>query len=1032
MKRIIQHYFFLVAIAGSTQVVAQTSMLSGTVKTETNEALVGAAVQLKGTGIGAVTDIDGKFSLEIPDNNLNAGVLMCSYIGFKNKEVSINNQSFFEIVLTEDSKALEEVVVTGYQSEERKKIMGAVSSVSPDLIAKIPVSGIDQAIQGRVPGVVVTQNTGAPGDGVIVRVRGVGSLNSNNQPLYVIDGIPTLDATFIAPQDIQSLTVLKDASAAALYGARAANGVILITTKMGNTNKMSVSYSSQIGVQSPTRLVPMANTKQYISIYNEAANNDNPDLPSFLRRPLITQELDSTFSVTNVDQVKAIMRPTALLQTHSLTFSGGDGKTRYLISGTYYHQEGIIKSSDYTRLTGRVNVESELKKWLKAGVNLNLSGANTDIVGGSGDGAGGNGGSVVRYAYFRSPAIPVYDAAGNFIDLPDHYNLLGDGYNPVGMLAYNQNKRITNRLFGKFYVILKPIEGLTITSNFGVDFTSQNQRRFDRNWGTANRINNPNRLTVVDDRNRSLTFSNFATYTRNFGKNGFTLLIGTEAIKSESYEVVGTDTQFANQSSTLTYLGNGLGQKTNSETKSGNALASFFGKVSYDYNEKYLLSATVRKDGSSRFGAKNRYGTFYAGSVGWRIDKETFLINNTWIDRLMLRAGYGVIGNQEIDNYAFSDAYAVNTNYPFGNSGSFGYAVSRLGNANIKWESSSQLNTGVDLVIWNGKLSVSLDYFNKITSDLLVKQPIALSAGLASPPYVNNGKILNRGFELSLNYTNKIGDFGYSISPNASLIHNEVLAVSSPVQGGQYGSQYVTQTEKGYQVGSFFMYQMDGIFQNQDDIFTHAVQGPSTGPSRIQPGDVKFKDQDGNGVINGNDRAHVGSAIPKVTGGLNFMFTYKGFDLSVFFQGAYGQKILSVLNRDIEGFYRPFNVTERYFTNHWTGEGSTNQYPRASWNATGNNTQISTRFLEDGSYTRLKNLQLGYTVPTVITEKYKLSAVRIYFSATNLFTWSKYSGMDPEMSVSNNSAKDGDKANGIDWGTYPAAKSFNVGLNISF
>jgi TonB-linked SusC/RagA family outer membrane protein len=855
-------------------------------------------------------------------------------------------------------------------------------------------------------------------------------LNSNNQPLYVIDGIPTLDATSVAPQDIQSLTVLKDASAAALYGARAANGVILITTKIGSSNKMVISYNGQVGVQSPTRLVPMASTSQYVSIYNEAANNDNPDFPVILQRPLISNQLAST--LPNVDQVNAIFRPNAVLQTHSLTFSGAEGKTKYFIAGSYYKQEGTINASDYTRLTGRMNIESEVKKWLTTGINLNVSGGSTDVVGSSGDGAGGNGGSVIRYAYFRSTAVPIYDSTGNFVDKPTLYNFFGDGYNPVGMLAYNENKRITDRLFGKFYVTLKPIEGLTITSNFGVDFLSQNQRRFDRNWGTANRVNNPNRLTVSDDRNYTLTFSNFANYTKTFGQHGFTFLLGTEAIKTELYNVTGGDTQFANQSSTLTYLGNGLGQKTNAESRSRNDLLSFFGKVSYDFNEKYLASATIRRDGSSRFGPSNRYGTFYAGSLGWRVDKESFLMNNTWIDRLLVRAGYGVIGNQEIPNYAFSDAYGVGYNYSFGNTKNVGYAVSQLGNANVKWESSNQLNTGIDLGIWNGKLSVSLDYFNKTTSDLLNNQPIATSSGLASPPIVNNGKILNRGFELSLNYANKIGDLSYSISPNAALIHNEVLAVNSPIVGGQYGSQYVTQTEKGYQVGSFYMYEMEGIFQNKTDVFTHAVQGPSTGPSRIQPGDVKFKDQNGDGIIDGKDRAHVGSAIPKVTSGLNIMLNYKGWDLSVFFQGAYGQKILSVLNRDIEGFYRPFNVTERYFLNHWTGEGSTNLYPRASWNASGNNTQISTRFLEDGSYTRLKNIQLGYTVPKGIVGKYGLSNIRIYFSGTNLFTWSKYSGMDPEMSVSNNSVKDGDKANGIDWGTYPAAKSYNVGVNISF
>lgn len=1032
MKKVIQYYcFFLALFTMSSGAFAQGTKVSGSVKSATNEPLPGVNVLLKGSTLGVSTDADGKFMLEIPADDLSTGVLVFSFIGLAVQEVPINGQTTFSIMMEEDAKTLEEVVVTGYQSEERKKILGAVNTVGSDLITKIPVSGVDQALQGRVPGVVVTQNTGAPGEGVIIRVRGVGSLNSNNQPLYVIDGIPTLDASFVAPQDIQSLTVLKDASAAALYGSRAANGVILITTKTGASDKMTVTYNSQIGVQNPVRLTPMASTDQYVSIYNEAANNDNPDFPVILQRPLITPQLEAT--LPNVDQVGAIFRPNAILQQHNISFSGSEGKTRYLIAASYFKQEGTIKASDYARITGRINIESDIKKWLKVGINLNASGVATDLVGSSGDGRGGNGGSVIRYAYFRSPAIPITDADGNYVDKPTLFNFFGDGYNPVGMLAYNQNSRTTNRLFGKFNVTLSPIKGLTITSNFGVDFTSQNQRRFDRNWGTANRINNPNRLMVADDRLFTLTLSNFATYTRTFNQHAFTLLAGTEAIQNEVYEIFGSDTQFANQDPTLVYLGNGKGLKSNTETRQRNTLLSFFGKISYDFSEKYLASVTLRRDGSSRFGSSNRYGTYYAGSLGWRLDKESFLANNSWIDRLLLRTGYGVIGNQEILNYAFSDAYGVNYNYPFGNAANVGYAVSQLGNTNIKWESSNQFNAGVDLTIWGGKISVSVDYFNKITDNLLVKQPIALSAGLAQPPYVNNGKIQNQGVELSLNYTSKIRNFNYSISPNVALLHNEVLSVVSPIAGGQYGSQYVTSTDKGHPVGSFYMYEMEGIFQNQTDIFTHALQSSATtGPSRIQPGDVKFRDQNSDGIIDGKDRAFVGSAIPKVTGGLNITLGYKGWDMSVFFQGAYGQKILSVLNRDIEGFYRPFNVTERYFTNRWTGEGTSNEYPRASWNASGNNTQISTRFLEDGSYTRLKNLQIGYTIPKGMVQRYGLASVRIYFSGTNLITWSKYSGMDPEMSVSNNSTGDGDKANGIDWGTYPAAKSYNIGLNISF
>jgi hypothetical protein len=353
--------------------------------------------------------------------------------------------------------------------------------------------------------------------------------------------------------------------------------------------------------------------------------------------------------------------------------------------------------------------------------------------------------------------------------------------------------------------------------------------------------------------------------------------------------------------------------------------------------------------------------------------------------------------------------------------------VSNLGNSKVKWETSNQLNVGVDLELLDGKFSASLDYFNKITSDLLVRQPLASSAGEAQAPWVNNGKVMNRGFELMLSYSNTIRGFHYSISGNAATLHNEVLEVNAPIAGGAVGSDRITRTEKGYSIGSFYLYEMEGIFQNTTDIFTHAFQG-----NGIQPGDVKFKDQNADGLIDGNDRRHIGSPIPKITAGLNLTASYHNWDMSLFFQGAYGQKIFSVLNRDIEGFYRPFNVTQRYFDNHWAGEGTSNEFPRASWDASGNNTKYSTRFLEDGSYTRLKNLQLGYTIPNASLKRYGFSVARIFLSGTNLFTFTKYQGLDPEMTVSNNAQGQGDSSAGLDWGTYPAAKSYNVGVNLTF
>lgn len=1003
---------------------AQT-VIKGTVRdAANNEALIGTSVYIKNTTIGTVTDVNGEFRMEVAPS-LKDSTLVFSQIGFALKEVPIGNKTDFAILLKEDLKVLSELIVTGYTAQRREKITGAVSTISAENLVKLPVPSIDQALQGRAPGVVVSQNTGAPGEGVSVRVRGVGSINSGNNPLYVVDGIPTLDITGFSTNDIESLTVLKDASAAAVYGARAGNGVVIITTKSGTKDKPQIRINSQVGIQQASRLIDMANTDEYATIYNQAATADNAtkNNPLFYRS-LVTDELRA--GLPDVDYIDAIMRD-AILQSHSISISGGENKTRYFISANYFDQEGIIKGSDYKRLSARINISSEVKEWLRTGVNLNIANGTTNLIGSSGDGAGGNGGSVVRYAFFRTPAIPVYDNEGNFTDKPERFDLFGDGFSPVGMLAYNNNKSVNNQLFGKVFLEIKPTEELKFTSNFGLDINHRNQRRFDRNWGTDNRVNDPNQLTVWNNRYITFTFSNFLTYNKEIGKHNFNFLIGTEAIKVENYDVVANEREFSDQEESLVYLGNGLGTRNTNEDIGGNTLLSFFGKIDYDLNGKYLASVTLRRDGSSRFGPDNRWGNFYAGSLGWRVDKESFLMNSGLVDKLLLRVGYGSIGNQEIGDYAYTDRIGFGYDYAFGNTQANGYAVSSLGNSKVKWETSNQFNAGVDLEILDGSLMISIDFFNKVTEDLLVIQPLASSAGTAQAPWVNNGKVLNRGLELALNYANNIGDFNYTISANGATLHNEVLEVDAPITGGAIGSDRITRTEVGYPIGSFFLYEMEGIFQDEGEIFTHAYQG-----SKIAPGDVMYKDNDGNGIIDSEDRVHVGSAIPKVTAGLNISLQYKNFDLSAFFQGAYGQKVFSVLNRDIEGFYRAFNVTQRYFDNHWTGPGTSNEYPRASWDASGNNTRYSTRFLEDGSYTRLKNLQIGYSISPSTLERFGLTELRIYLSGTNLLTFTKYQGMDPEMTTSDNARGEGDRSVGMDWGTYPSAKSYNVGISLAF
>jgi TonB-dependent starch-binding outer membrane protein SusC len=625
--------------------------------------------------------------------------------------------------------------------------------------------------------------------------------------------------------------------------------------------------------------------------------------------------------------------------------------------------------------------------------------------------------------------VPIYNADGSFVDLPDKPNFYGDGYNPVGLAKMFDNKKTTDRYFGKVFGIFKIAEGLTLTSNFGFDSENGSTRRVDRTWGTNGRINSTNGMTLNNRDAITWTNNNVLNYSWNLGESHvFSAILGLEAIKGQDHGSNISDRNFPDQDANLVYLGNGLGIPNINEFRNAYTLLSFFSRVDYSYDSRYLLSASFRRDGSSRFVEQNRWGNFYALSGAWNIHNEAFLKNNSLFSQLKLRVGYGQLGNQEIGYYAYSDYISPNYNYPTSEDAiSKGYAVTQLGNTDLKWETSSQINAGLDFELKDGIIFGSVDYFYKITDNMLVKQPNPPSSGYAAPSWVNNGKVLNTGMELLLGVRQEKGDFGYSVSGNVAWLHNEVLELAAPISGGSIGSNYTTLTEVGQPIGSFYMLEMEGIFQNELDIATSAYQG-----SKIHPGDVKYKDQDGNSIIDEGDRIHVGSPIPKVTAGLNISTNYKNFDLTVFFQGAYGYDIYNVAFQDIEGFYRPFNITKDYYDNRWTGEGSTNEYPRASWSGANNNVRISTRFLKDGSYTRLKNLQLGYNFPVTVTDKLKLGSLRVYMSALNLLTFTKYPGLDPEMTTSNNASGQGDLARGIDWGTYPVAKSYNFGLNLTF
>lgn len=1030
MKKIL---FLVMMLSVSGALMAQRT-IEGTVSdAKSGETLIGVTIQLKGTTIGTTTDIYGHYELTSDELTATAVVLF-SYVGYSDQEVVPGARNTIDIQLKAEQTMLDELVVIGYGTTKKRNVLGAVSKVDNTELTRMPVAGVDQALQGRVAGVQVTQNTGAPGEGVAVRIRGTGSISSGNSPLYIVDGIAMADALkVLSPNDIENISVLKDASAAAIYGSRANNGVVLITTKKGTKGKTNITYRGQTGFQQATRLTKMVNTADYITVYNEAARNDNAFLSPNLQRTLITPEDAAGFA--DVNYLEELLR-TAPVNSHEISVSGGTEKSTFLLSTSLYDQKGMIKNTGYTRGTVRLDVSTEANKWLEVGMSMLAGMSSTDIIGSSGDGAGGNGGSVVRYAFFRNPAIPVQFDDGRYVDRPAEYfgsqifdSFLGDGYNPIGMANYNDNSRRDDNYLGKAYLVAKITDKLKFTTNVGMDYRNSNTRRFNKSWGTLNRIDAVNSLNISEEQVANWTVNNLLNYETNFGEDHtFSALIGFEAIKNQGKGLYASDGNFPIEQDELIFIGNGLGNKLSSQNEYASTLASFFGRANYDYKGKYYISGTLRHDGSSRFTTENQWGTFYSVSGGWILKQESFLSDVSWLENLKIRAGYGAIGNQEIGLYAYSDRISPYYNYPFGGISNGGYAQTALGNENLKWETSYQYNGGVDAEFWKGALALSVDYFYKVTENMLVLEPLPPSVGYAQAAWINSGSVLNTGVELEALYRHDKREWGYSIGGNVTYMRNEVLQLEAPLTGGEIETGiYATKTEVGHPIGSFYMLEMEGIFQNETDILLSAFQG-----NNIRPGDVKFKDQNGDGRIDNADRVHLGSAIPKLMVGFNFNANYKSFDLSLFFQGSYGNKIYVQVHQDIEGFYRGFPVTQRYFDERWTGEGTSNTQPRPAWSAKSNNARPSSRFLEDGSYLRLKNLQIGYTIPARVLDMAKISRARVYLSGTNLLTFTKYTGLDPEMTVSDNSKGEGERANGIDWGTYPSAMTFMLGIDITF
>ena len=993
----------------------------------------GVNILIKGTSGGTITDMDGNYTLEVADEN---AILLFSFIGYKSQEIIVGSQTTINVVMEDNVESIGEVVVVGYSTQKKSNVTGSISTIDTDDLSRTSVPDITQAIQGLAAGVEVTQNTGAPGEGVQVTIRGLGSPTGDNAPLYIVDGVPTKDAmNNLSTSDIKSISVLKDAASAAIYGSRANNGVVLITTNKGQKNKETViTFNSNIGIQKHGKLTEMTNKYEYAKIYNEAADNFNNkdniiEHPELYRKKITDEIIRDSPDINHLESIFG----TAIINNHYLGISGGGKKTQYNISGSYFGQEGIMVGSNYEKLTGKLSITTDIKNWLSFGTNLNISKSNTNIVGSSGDGYGGNGGSAVRYAFFRNPMIPTYDEQGEFVDLPDRSDLMGDGYNPLGLLENTDNVKNQLSTFGDVNATFKINENFTFVSIFGIDNSEYKQKRFNKTWGNSDsrKINDINSLNVMHGASFNWSFSNVLNFDKNINSvHNFKVILGTESVNNLFTNTTVNDRDFSDQNSALVFIGNGTGVITASEDKLTSYLLSYFSRANYNYEEKYFVSALVRRDGSSRFSEDNRWGTFYSASLGWNINKD-FFVNSDKLDQWKLRLSYGAVGNQEIPNFAYLERITQGYQYPFGETPTEGYATYMLGNTDVKWETSKQIDIGTDINLFNYKLNISIDYFHKTTNDLLLSVSIPSSAGYAASPIINTGSVLNTGFEVTIDYRKYISsDFSYYIKANGALLHNEMLELENPILAGRIdNSVYATKTEEGFPIGSFYLYEMEGIFQNETEIVTHAFQG-----NDIEPGDVKFKDQNGDGVIDSDDRAHLGSAIPKITAGLNLGLNYKQFDLSVFFAGAFGQKMYYQIATDIEGFYRPFNVTKRYYDEHWTAEGTSDTQPRASWEAKSNNARPSSRFLEDASYLKLKNFQLGYNFSDNFLQKIHLTKLRIYCSGTNLYTFTKYPGLDPELTSSDNTLHSGEafRVSGIDWGTYPSAITITFGLQVTF
>jgi len=1047
----------------SVNAVQQAKKVTGNVS-DAEGPIIGASVVEKGNpGNGTVTDLDGNFTLNVKPGS----TIVITYIGYQKQEIAVGNQSSFNITMKTDDKTLDEVVVVGYGVQKKKLVTGSTIEVKGDDIQKMNTTQVLGALQSQTPGVNIQAASGQPGDGFKISIRGAGT-NGNTAPLYIIDGVAG-DINNLNPADIERIDVLKDAASCAIYGSAAANGVILVTTKQGKLGKILVSYDANVGWANVYRMPKMLTAKQYMEVMDQVRFNSGEsgyDWKSFMGEDLYNSYMDGSNEGTN--WVEAIRNKNAVTTSHALNVTGGSDRSTFSMGAGYQYQDGVfgnVVKSDYRRFTFRINSEHVIYRNEK-GMDVVKIGENIYYQHKQNQGIqiGGQYSNELSNMLRANPAIPMYNADGNYTtaedlkDWVDKYNSYS--VNPIYKMLNQQsghNKSINHNLHATGYLEIQPIKNLVYRGQLNYNQNTYTWRTFlpvfDANRTNADNFRTEDKATNQIGTSWGWSTTNTLSYKFDLQKkHNFDILVGTEYGESRpdfgfSLNATSSNSVFGDMTHAyMTYMKNNNAAAVTGTPCDDSRSMSYFGRVNYNFDEKYMLSAIMRADGNSKFAPGKRWGYFPSVSAGWVISNEKFMEKTvSWLDFLKLRAGWGQNGNaQTINNFQWQGAFAYDTSsyYTFnGNPDQYvsGAAPSRLPNEDLTWETSEQLNIGLDARFLSGRLSLTLDWYNKKTKDLLVAVPVDPTTGF-STQMKNAGTVENKGIEVSLSWNDKIGkDFQYNVGWNMAYNHNEVTEVKSNQKYNNGGKDllaqntgYMARFEEGHPIGYFWGYKTEGVMQNEADVQAYLDKNckgnaaNSKQGTSIKPGDLKFVDVNGDGVVNDDDKTELGDPHPDVTMGITLGASYKGFDLSVTGFGAFGQQVARSFRKFTDGEFENF-TTEVY--DYWHGEGTSNKYPLlAHMNAGPNWQTISDIYIENASYFRLQNLTVGYDF-TKIWKSSPFQQLRLYFAAQNLFTITGYKGMDPE----NGTAIGSDSwVTGVDVGNYPQPRTYMVGVNVKF